>query len=289
MEIEIEEFSKMTADLLKKLGETDERTFSFPNIEKFLFSINVQSLKSKSQNKRDITIVVHDIITGFRPTLGFSIKSQLGSPSTLLNPSKSTNFIYKISNLDLDDVQIKEINEISTRSKIKDKVSKINALGGILEFVGIENDTFQLNLQLIDSSLPIIISHILLLFFKGKGSTLNELIELLNELNPCGFQCLERYPFYEHKIKRLLMDIALGMKPASSWDGDYDATGGYIIVKQDGDVLCYHIYNINEFQVYLLENTKLDSPSSNRYGYGKIYKYGDSHFFKLNLQIRFQR
>ena len=54
--------------------------------------------------------------------------------------------------------------------------------------------------------------------------------------------------------------IALGMMPASQWKGKYEATGGYIIVKEDGDILCYHIYNRNEFREYLYNNTKFDTP-----------------------------
>lgn len=40
------------------------------------------------------------------------------------------------------------------------------------------------------------------------------------------------------------------MMPASVWSGIYDATGGYLIVKENGDVLCYHIYNRNAFENY---------------------------------------
>lgn len=60
------------------------------------FSSKSISLKASSSTKTDITIVIHDQRTNQNPILGFSIKSQLGSPSTLLNAGKTTNFIYKI-------------------------------------------------------------------------------------------------------------------------------------------------------------------------------------------------
>ncbi|MFZ3272683.1 MAG: HpaII family restriction endonuclease, partial [Lutibacter sp.] len=69
--------------------------------------------------------------------------------------------------------------------------------------------------------------------------------------------------------------------------GIYDATGGYLIVKENGEVLCYHIYNRNEFEDYLLNNTKLDTASSSRHGFGEIYKNNGELYFNLNLQIRF--
>ena len=79
------------------------------------------------------------------------------------------------------------------------------------------------------------------------------------------------------------------MKPATPWDGLDNATGGYIIVKEDGEVLCYHVYNRNDFEDYLFKNTKLDTPSTTRNGFSEIYKGVDGKYYvKLNLQIRFK-
>jgi len=79
------------------------------------------------------------------------------------------------------------------------------------------------------------------------------------------------------------------MKPSDVWNGYYDANGGYIIVREDGDIVCYHIYNKNEFEDYLLNNTKLDTPSSTRHRFGTLYKDTNNNLLiKLNLQIRFK-
>lgn len=102
------------------------------------------------------------------------------------------------------------------------------------------------------------------------------------------FDKTDKHLFYSYKIKRFLTDIALGMMPSKVWTGKYDATGGYLIVKADGEILCYHIYNKNEFEDYLLANTKLETASSSRHGFGKIYEENGELFFKLNLQIRFK-
>ena len=79
------------------------------------------------------------------------------------------------------------------------------------------------------------------------------------------------------------------MTPARIWTGQYDATGGIIIVKQDGELVCYHIYNRNEFQDYLLNNTRIEQASTSRYEFGSLYKDNDKIFMKLNLQIRFNK
>ncbi len=286
-EISVKDFKINASILFNNIIKSSKRTFSVKSIETFMKSIKCNAIKANPQEKRDITIVVHDLRTGFTPTLGFSIKSQLGGASTLLNASQSTNFIYKIEGINLTEQQIVEINNINTKSKIKDRIAKIEDLGGNFKFFSLHNETFKLNLQLIDSELPIIIGEMVLAYYKGEGNSLNNLLNYITEINPCKFNLSLFHPFYEYKIKNFLTDIALGLTPSNVWKGIYDATGGIIVVKEDGEVLCYHIYNRNEFQNYLIKNTKLETPSSSRHKFGSIYIDNSDQLFKLNLQIRF--
>ncbi|WP_339756794.1 HpaII family restriction endonuclease [Algoriphagus aquimarinus] len=285
--IPISNFAEYAIFLLSKLKETTSSTFSIPEVEAFINSFSCTSLKAKSSVKSDIRIVIHDQHTGTTPMLGFSIKSQLGGASTLLNAGKTTNFIYEIIGVDLTDFQIEEINSINTGSKIKARIEKINEFSGTLEYTETQNPVFGNNLTLIDSALPEIVSEIVKLFFTSTYSRTEDLVSVISASNPIGYKLDTHHPFYSYKIKRLLTDIALGMMPASVWTGQLDATGGYLVVKEDGEVLCYHIYNRNEFEDYLLRNTKLETASSSRHDFGKAYKVNGNCFFKLNLQIRF--
>ena len=289
LKIPIEEFKVKALFLLNAIKENRERTFSVPEIEEFMQSINCISLKASSSAKTDITIVVHDQRTNPEPTLGFSIKSQLGSPATLLNAGKTTNFIFKISGADFSKNEIENINSISTRSKIMDRIAQIQSKGCTFEFVKTERKIFSNNLVLIDSLLPDILSQLVFDFYSSEFSHLIDLVNLTASKNPLKFDIENEHKFYEYKIKRFLTDIALGMMPSQVWTGKYDATGGYLIVKENGDVLCYHIYNRNEFEDYLLNNTKLDTASSSRHGFGEIYEENGGLYFNLNLQIRFTK
>ncbi len=287
LKIAISEFKEKAKFLLEKIKENKERTFSVPKIEQFMQSINCLSLKASSTAKTDITIVVHDQRTNQQPTLGFSIKSQLGSPSTLLNAGKTTNFVFKISNLKLSKTEINKINSIDSRSKIMDRINSVLESKGQFNFVKTEKQIFSNNLILIDSKLPEILSQVVYEFYSSKNSSVSDLIENTNSKNPLNFDISNEHKFYEYKIKRFLTDIALGMMPSKVWTGQYDATGGYLIIKENGDVLCYHIYNRNEFEDYLFNNTKLDTASSSRHDFGTIYEENGELYFKLNLQIRF--
>lgn len=286
--ISILEFQKQAYFLLTKLKEKTNSTFSIPEIESFINSFESHSLKAKSSVKSDIRIVIHDQRTGTNPELGFSIKSQLGGASTLLNAGKTTNFIFKINKISFTQNQILDINSIDSRSKIKDRIEKIIDFGGCFEFFKTESPIFENNLILIDSALPKIIAESLKLFFTSSYSTMVELTNQIAIKNPLDFNLEMNHPFYSYKIKRFLTDIALGLMPSKVWTGKFEATGGYLIVKDNGEVLCYHIYNRNEFEDYLYTNTKLETASSTRHEFGKVYEENGQLFFKLNLQIRFK-
>ncbi|RAJ11756.1 HpaII family restriction endonuclease [Olleya aquimaris] len=294
LKIPISDFKDKALSLLNAIKQNKERTFSVPEIEEFMQSINCISLKASSSAKTDITIVVHDQRTNQQPTLGFSIKSQLGSPSTLLNAGKTTNFIYKING----SIQPQEINRINSlivkRGKkesadLKGRVKAILQNNCSLDFYKAQKPIFSNNLVLIDSLLPEILSQIVFDFYSSEFSHLTDLLNKTADKNPLNYDIENEHKFYEYKIKRFLTDVALGMMPSQVWTGIYDATGGYLIVKENGDVLCYHIYNRNEFEDYLLNNTKLDTASSSRHGFGEIYEENGELYFNLNLQIRFTK
>lgn len=286
LRIPVKTFSEQAAKLLSKIkGSTG--TFSIPETEAFMQSVNCRTLKAKSTSKSDIRIVIHDQRINQTAELGFSIKSQLGGDSTLLNAGKTTNFVYEITGFKGFISDIKRINAIDTRSKIKDRLEEVKNLGGKLKFISLEQDIFKNNLVLIDSLLPNILSEVLKQFFTSNLSTISSLTEEINSKNPLGYDIQFSHSFYEYKIKRFLTDVALGMMPSKVWGGLYDATGGYLIVKEDGEILCYHIYNRNQFEDYLFHNTKLETASSTRHEFGKIYSEGEKLYFKLNLQIRF--
>ena len=83
-----------------------------------------------------------------------------------------------------------------------------------------------------------------------------------------------------------LVEAALGMTSKTTWSGEYDVVGGILIVKQDSEILCYHLIDFNKFRTYLKNASKLDNPSGSKMGYGKVYKEGGDTFIKLNFQIK---
>ena len=200
----------------------------------------------------------------------------------------ASNFIYRFVGADPNTIDLDAVNNAHGKTMIASRIGYLRERGFRLEFVGVENANLYYNLQLIDSCLPQILARCLEYKYAGDSDyTLSAMLEYLRRQNPLGFDLSRGHPFYEYKLKRFLVDAALGMTPAEIWTGEFNATGGIIIVKQDGDVVCYHIYNYNEFENYLLANTRFEQASTSRYHFGDVYREHGELRLKLNLQVRF--
>ena len=258
-------------------------SFDIPHGEAFLNMIELKRLAAPPTDITDIKMELHDTNTGIDQTMGFSIKSYIGGPPTLLNASGATNFIYEVTGISSE--KANEINNIETREKILDRIISIFSNGGKLTYQKISNENFSNNLLMIDSKMEEMLSELVKYSYCSNEKDCQNLIEYLEEINPLNFP---RKGVYIYKFKQFLCAKALGMEPAKNWGGEDDANGGYIVAKSDGEVLAYHLYNRDRFKQYLYENVKLERPSTTRHNYAKIYEEDGKMYINLNLQIRFK-
>ncbi|GFH42901.1 hypothetical protein Hs30E_14520 [Lactococcus hodotermopsidis] len=131
--------------------------------------------------------------------------------------------------------------------------------------------------------MPELLSLLFLCSYFVKGKKISDVVAYLCK----HYDKYANQELVEYKVKDLLVAIALGMVPKTKWTGMDEANGGYVIVKKDGDIVCYHIYDRNRLKNYLYDNTKFDSPSSSRTGAGVIAVTGGRGVMKLTIQIRF--
>lgn len=285
--ISMDKFMHESKSLLEKIKEGDKRSFEIPYSEAFMQEVGCHKLKAPSGDKADIHIIIHDLRTNMTPLLGFSIKSQLGSPSTLLNAGTTTNISYKVTGEHLTNENIEEIN------RTKGHLPRIKAIvekGCKFEYDSIDNPVFRNNLVFLDSCMPEFIARCLLVDNVLGKSSVKDCVEEVASTNPFCFGGSNIEDFYAHKMKSLLLDAALGMTPAKEWTGRYDVNGGYLVVRKDGEIVCYHFYNRNDVEDYLYNNTRFERASRSRYNFGFLYREDDGQvYIKLNLQIRFKR
>ncbi len=159
----------------------------------------------------------------------------------------------------------------------------------MITFVKIDSIIFEKNLRKVDTVLPEIVAELLLAYYGDLGSSLDQLVGHLGENNAKILSFDMDRSDYEFKLKALLHNIALGMVPNTAWDGLLRAHGGYIIVREDGEIVCYHVYNADAFRTYLFKNTRLETPSTSRHKFGEIVNTEVGLMLKLNFQLRFIR
>ena len=275
------EMAKRAAYLYEKIVEGGSRAFEIPGSDTIMNELACTKISAPSTDKTDITMQIHDINTGYEPICGFSIKSELGSAPTLLNASGATNFVYEVSGI--SDELAEQINAIDSKTKILDRIQMITE-NGTMKYSHMKNKVFSGNLMLIDTYMEEIIAHLLLLYYQNQATDSDKLIRIIEEQNPLGYP---RKGIYAYKFKKFLCSIALGMMPSKEWDGHDEANGGYVIVKDNGAVLAYHIYNRDAFEKYLLNNTKFERGSTGKHGFATLYMENGKRYINLNLQIRF--
>lgn len=266
-------FLEETAILLKNYSVSDNK-ISIANV--FIENLFRSNIKDAGGFKSFVRIFWLDQNNG-----------HIGSDSTLLNASGATNFTYFIDGYDFSDEEINTINAISTRTKIIDRINAIRSKGADLVFDHVDNNIFRNNLSMLDGALPETIAQLLVEQFNTGERMFSDLSKSLAETNPLGFDKEDAERMYIYKLKHLLTSAALGMMPSKKWSGKYDANGGYLVVKKDGEILCYHFYDKNRFEDFLFKNAYLERAKTRRHGYASLYRdVNGKVYFKLNLQIR---
>ena len=253
--------------------------------------------KAASTVKSDLFLeVVSPVFQGEVLSLGFSVKSELGGLPTLLNAG-ATQFEYRIEGCSADDALA--VQEAVPRNKDKDYPGPMRLMPALamsnarVVFESVVDPVFEQNLKMIDTSFPRILADTLMHAYLGGELALKDAVRspaLLDELSKVlslPLPMVER--IVKHKIKELLRQSALGMNPGRQWEGQVEAHGGWIIVKENGDIVCFHLINDDDFRDYLLARTKFDTPSMSRHEAGYVYRQGDSYEakIKLSLQVRF--
>lgn len=273
----------------RALDEPSEKGTIHVDLDTIVNRWGLTGISAGANTKIDIVVELYDPHLGMVQALPFSIKSFIGSHPTLLNASGATNFTFRIKG-DLSDSDIDEINNMviqrgssETHTDLRGRIRTILSKGCELEYAR-TSDMYEGNLRAIDSWLPEILARMIILRFIHEKNSIPELVDILNRENPMGY--IGEQEFYRIKISRLLMDSFMGMKPGVIWDGRAAVHGGYLIIKPDKEVVCFHLSNRNKFEDYLFNRCILDTPSTSRYGFGRIYEENGELFFRINQSIR---
>ncbi len=274
-------------------------SFVCPAGDEAFLLLRLEGAKAGSAAKADLLIeVASPAFDGEVLTLGFSVKSELGGLPTLLNAG-ATQFEYRIEGCSADDALA--VQEAAPRNKDKDYPGPMRLMPALavsnarVVFETVVDPIFEQNLKMIDTSFPRMLADTLMHAYLCGELALKDAVRspaLLDELSKVlslPIPMVER--IVKHKIKELLRQSALGMNPGRQWEGQVEAHGGWIIVKESGQLVCFHVVNDDDFREYLLQGTKFDTPSMTRNRAGYVYRQGDepNARLRLSLQVRFSK
>jgi len=268
-------------DLTSGLGK---KTFEIKSGHELMHLLNKKTISAGSgERETDLSLVIRDQETGGKtPRFGFSIKSQLGQASTLLNSSGSTNIIYKV--VPKSGSQFKDLPDLSsTPSSHPQNVRKILESGFNLNFEAYQNEIFSENLSYVDSQLPTNFASVVL------ESYIHDEFKGFADICERVFPTSEKrssQPLF--KLKELLGAISMGLRPSHEWKGNSSKFKGLMVVKDGGQVVFYFMNSRLNFEEYLYTNVRFERPSTKRHKYGFLYEKDGSMFIKLNVQIRFK-
>lgn len=247
-------FSAQKKDTIPEIQEFLEKLkFSSPKIPSL-----PKSFENEFGRKTDIIVTIINSEDGAVSTDGFSIKSHMGSPSSLFNYGDGSRMIFKI--VGCTEKRMHEINLIEDELKIIQAIKDDKDLS--LEFVKTGKEEFAGNLEYIDTQMLKIITMTMLVQTKylspAKSGNLRDIVNVVSELNPLNVMYPEH--FYEAKFKDFLFASLAGLTASKKWDGKTRMTGGYIDVNKDGELLYYRAISNEIFCSYLYENTFIDQP-----------------------------
>ena len=128
----------------------------------------------------------------------------------------------------------------------------------------------------------------MLAFYKNRISAISKIVDFIHEQSLLNAQIHYGDKLVlQNKVQKLLIDVLLGFFAGTKWNGAYQANGS-IVMKNSGDCVAFHIIDLESLKTHLYENIKLDTPSTTRHRFGKLFVEKDGTlYFKLNLQLRF--
>ena len=286
-------FGSFAELLLERMMEHPGKgAFGIPEMETFLDDLDLETLKSASNCKTDISVMALNAINE-KSLMRFSVKSELGGKPTLLNASNATRMEFAVEGLPQE--RIGEINAIEGNSKIKRRIQAIYGYKGHLVPRGAVHPVFRRNLGMVDSRFDELISAMMLCHYLNDKSSakipedkkpylVRNLVEQVKRDRPVAGMDPDSY---EYHVKLFLTHAALGMRAEEPWNEKEETDGGFINVEKDGSLHVIPLQNRDELMAFLYEGTRLDTPAGDRTDNGRLVVEGNELLIRLTLQIRF--
>ena len=286
-----------------KINEKEKGSFTVIEVKEFLEKIGIGNLKSPAKKTSEFfggTIdIVMEVIThdNIKRVLGFSCKTDLKNGSTLFNASvDNTNFLYRLKG-PVNDELMSEFNNIYSIRNGKNIIPTSKRMDFLKEhniYLTFERPVSEIaeeNLIISGGKeMPAIVGGMLEYFYynnSGSQTSVAEAITNIAENDVANYSMKNLQNIYHIKVANLIYNMFTGLRFGSNWNGKAEVNGGYIVLKNDGDVVAYHSTIADEFKEFLVSKLRFESPSHSRHRDMVIEKIDGEYYLKLALQLRF--
>lgn len=264
---------------IKTGSSTKSRVFTPRSGLDLVALLHLDRLGSKSENYDLILEIIRGVDQS--PTvLGFSIKSELGSPWTLLNASMQTNFIFELEHDYANPIELELPNDEKSVNK---NVADLLKSGWKFKFIGIHPSRtgephFYRNLADISPEFPKYLSDAVLMFY---GTTLNNYAQIIDAVARKSGDPEHVYELFDDFMIRKIQ----GMVAGTPYVEPRIPLGGVISVKPDGSVRSGTLLDYRQIAKEVSSELKFERPDR-RNKFGSLELISGAVCFKLNLQLR---
>lgn len=291
-----EAFREGAEKILEALLGKDKIQKDDPEIIRILSLIRSDEISAKNIDKQDFCGEVSIQGSSVSRYLGFSIKSEIGRPPSLVNANKDkSKFKFIILKNGSTVIDWNEIEQIQSKQfDVSGLYSHLLSNGFDLQFSEVPGKALKYNLRMVDCLGPELVAE-LLLERARQGKPSERISNLIDSIvaanrNPIismlGDSFEERRASVRYKISNILLAFTTGATVSTKWDGKEKASGGFIVVTKDGKVCCLELATRNAVCDYLLRSCYFETPSTSRHNYGSIYPNEEDGTYCIDMQFQ---
>lgn len=275
----------MADKVLELIKSSSEEDIACPtDIEKFLNEAKIYQLEPETSDRTDLKI---GFWSADNIPSGFVIQSRLAPVRMLMDGGRAANVKMELTGVKLASPEVSNINTLETNETVRDRMLEIKRLGGVLKYADVADKVFRCNLQMVDLHFARVLAEMLRTFHLEGKSRVYEIMNLVKMQNPIKIKedLIQKHRFYEYKMKRFLMNVVLGMRPAKIFDGKHSDIEGMLLLNGNGDIVGYHKNNEAVFEDFLYLNTRFVKGAIDKDKYGYLDREHGTYYFRLNTKL----
>jgi hypothetical protein len=150
------------------------------------------------------------------------------------------------------------------------------------------DESLRNNLSIVHRQLPDFLASSVLASFSGVDRTLKSVVETAHSRDFLQIGFNKSRKMYELMMRKFLLAVSRGMGASSTWRDDPSRRMAILKVAQNGCTELLPIEIESVFFEQILDTTKFETPSRNKFHFGNIIEIDGLNFIDLNFQIRFR-